>query len=227
MPNIELIYQHSDFIIANKPAGIDFHNNQDKLGFYHQVKSQLDLTALYPVHRLDKDTSGLIIFAKTLAAEHYFNQALQQSGIEKYYLAISHNKPKQKQGRVIGDMEKSRNKAWKITRTNLNPAKTFFYSYGLGNKLRLFLLKPYTGKTHQLRVAMRSLSAAILGDTIYKGESADRLYLHAYALKFNYLGQDIEITNLPHSGKHFLDISSNEEIRTKIDKPWCHKWPRI
>ncbi len=59
---------------------------------------------------------------------------------------------------------------------------------------RAFLVKPFTGKTHQVRVALKSVSAAILGDELYQGTAADRLYLHAYALYFNWGGADIKLS---------------------------------
>ncbi|MCU4676963.1 TIGR01621 family pseudouridine synthase [Catenovulum sp. 2E275] len=219
---VEIVFTHADFYIVNKPHNVDFHDNQGETGFFNQFKQQTG-ESLYPVHRLDKATSGLIIFARNLAAEHFFNQALQQHQINKYYLAIGGHKPKQKQGRIIGDMEKSRNKAWKLSRTKLNPAKTFFYSFSVGDKKRLYLLKPYTGKTHQLRVAMKSISASIIGDDIYQGEKADRLYLHAFALSFNYQQTQISLISIPKQGDYFKQIPA--DLLTQVSQFNDFNWP--
>ena len=70
-------------------------------------------------------------------------------------------------------------------------------SRSLAPNLRLFILQPKTGKTHQLRVAMKSLGSPILGDALYGGDSADRTYLHAYQLSFDYFGQAIQIKGEP------------------------------
>ena len=67
------------------------------------------------------------------------------------------------------------------------------------------MLKPHTGKTHQLRVAMKSLGAPILGDTRYGGEQADRTYLHAWALEFNDGQVQQRLFSYP-SGSHWPDI---------------------
>ncbi len=221
---IEIIYQHPDFYIVNKPHDRDFHNDGETTGFFNQFQAQVD-ESLFPVHRLDKRTSGLIIFARNIQAEHFFNHALQNGQLNKYYLALGGNKPKQKQGRIIGDMVKSRNKAWKLLRSKDNPAKTFFYSFSIGDKKRLYLLKPYTGKTHQLRVAMKSLSVSILGDDIYQGEQADRLYLHAFALSFNYKHETIRLTLLKPQGHYFESLDA--ELLQKISDFDSFNWPML
>ena len=70
-------------------------------------------------------------------------------------------------------------------------------SHSLAPNLRLFILYPKTGKTHQIRVAMKSLGSPILGDELYGGEVADRTYLHAYQLSFDYFGEAVQISTSP------------------------------
>ena len=109
--------------------------------------------------------------------------------VKKQYLAISDHKPKKKQGLIQGDMAKGRRGAWLLTRSQENPAITRFTSLSLGEGRRLFFLSPLTGKTHQLRVAMKSLGAPILRDALYGGSPADRVYLHAWRLSLVYGGE--------------------------------------
>ena len=90
-------------------------------------------------------------------------------------------------------MEKARRGAGKLTGGMENPAVTEFGSHSLEPGLRLFVLHPHTGKTHQLRVAMKSLGSPILGDTLYAGKPASRMFLHAWKIKFDYQGQTFEI----------------------------------
>ncbi|WP_016955946.1 pseudouridine synthase [Catenovulum agarivorans] len=222
---INIIATEADFYICEKPAGLDFHDSDDQAGFFSLIKQQTGEN-LYPVHRLDKQTSGLIIVARNLAAEQIFNQLFSSHQIEKYYWAIAGNKPKQKQGRIVGDMVKSRNRAWKLTKATSNPAKTFFYSFGLGTGQRLYLLRPYSGKTHQLRVALKSIGVAILGDDIYKGDAAERLYLHAYALKFSYQGRDFCWQVAP-TGDSFQQIPQEIIQQNQLNQPWCLNWPKL
>lgn len=234
------IAEHHDFIVVDKDAGINFHDEGDiGSGLFSQVKKQLQSKAnkqgensdasisLYPVHRLDKMTSGLVIFAKTLACAQIFGQLFKAHNIEKFYLAISDKKPNKKQGLIKGDMVKSRRGMFKLLRTMENPAITQFFSYSVPNKQRLYLLKPHSGKTHQLRVALASIGAPIVGDPLYYTTSqADRGYLHAFALKFNYLGESFEFTSLPSTGQYY----GTPEIISQflaIKKPWLLNWPRL
>ena len=84
-------------------------------------------------------------------------------------------------------MARSRRGTWKLTRDEDNFAVTRFSSQSLKPGLRLFVLQPFTGKTHQLRVAMKSIGSPILGDTLYGGDEAEHLFLHAWRLVFDYL----------------------------------------
>jgi tRNA pseudouridine32 synthase/23S rRNA pseudouridine746 synthase len=101
-------------------------------------------------------------------------------------------------------MEKGRNGSWLLTRTHTNPAVTQFLSCALETEQkeakRLYLIKPKTGKTHQIRVALKSIGCPILGDIRYKGAASDRCYLHAIALSFNWKTQAFSFTALPKQG---------------------------
>ena len=92
-------------------------------------------------------------------------------------------------GSVVGDMEPARRGAWKLLRTEADPARTLFVTSGVAGGrpgLRGFVLKPLTGRTHQLRVAMKALGSPVLGDELYADAVEARLetraYLHACAL---------------------------------------------
>ena len=129
MQPINIVSDHDDFIIVEKPADVNFHDEGDiNNGFFNQVKKQGKFDELFPIHRLDKMTSGLIIFAKNLSAAQTFQQLFEQHKVEKYYLAISDKKPKKKQGLIKGDMAKSRRGMWKLLRSQENPATTQFFS---------------------------------------------------------------------------------------------------
>ena len=230
--------QTDDFIIVSKNANVNFHDEGEHgAGLFSQVKryllEQFNITALYPIHRLDKMTSGLLIFAKNNQSAKIFGELFEAHQIEKYYLAISDHKPIKKQGLIKGDMAKSRRGMFKLMRTMENPAITQFFSYGLGNKQRLYVLKPLSGKTHQLRVALSSISAPILGDSLYdsnsKGKSnsvVDRGYLHAYALRFTFLGKHYEFVSPPTEGTLYLSDSFKNKL-TQIKRPWLLNWPRL
>lgn len=210
---IPIIYNHKDWVVVNKPAGLSMQHEQGDIStpsLQQRALAEINsieqtTTRLWPVHRLDKATSGLVIFAKSAVAAALFGQLFNQHLIEKHYLAIALGKPKKKQGWIKGDMEKGRNGSWLLTRTQLNPAATYFTSTAIETEKkiskRLYLIQPKTGKTHQIRVALKSLGCPILGDERYKGAQSDRCYLHAFSLSFNWQGNAMNFLCEPAQGE--------------------------
>jgi len=229
--DIHLVYQHDDFYVVAKPAGSGFHDEKDEqgaveTGFFNQCCGVLGET-LYPVHRLDKITSGLLILARNKDAATWFQQAFEQKAIQKLYFALGSKKPKKKQGSILGDMSKARNGQWKLIKSLQNPAVTRFFSWGVESNLsglRGFLLLPETGKTHQIRVALKSLGTPILGDMLYGGEASDRGYLHAFGLKFDYRGEPVELFLPPRQGQ-FYQVAF-EQLADKLSNGFELNWPK-
>ena len=200
---LDIVYQTDDFIIIYKPCGLSVHKDQSEIGLTTLLARQLDVPQAWLVHRLDKVTSGLLILALNAESTAEFLRLFSEHHIQKTYLALSNQKPKKKQGLIVGDMQKSRNGAWKLCQSKENPAITRFESVSCEPNLRLFILKPQTGKTHQLRVAMKSLGSPILGDTLYgkNTENIDRTYLHAARLQFEFKGQSFDVFSPPKEGE--------------------------
>ncbi len=232
--NIKVVYQNQNFMVVNKPEGLNFHSEEDathttQAGLVVLVKQQQNLAELYPVHRLDKMTSGLVIFAKNKATAQAFQMLFEQHQIQKYYLAISDKKPKKKQGWIIGDMLSARRGSWKLAKSQDNPAKTQFISALIEPKKRLYLVKPITGKTHQIRVALKSIGAPILGDVRYAEAHAakqlDRGYLHAFAIQFTLYQQSYQFVQSPtkagEGGREFLNPNCEAIIQT-WQTPWAY-----
>lgn len=218
----EVVFRHEDFWVVNKPTGMSVQESHHGPGVLAALKA-MHGGEFYPVHRLDAGTSGLLLVARNAAANSILSQLFQARQVEKYYLAISARKPEKKQGTISGDMEKGRRGAWKLLHTRVQPAVTQFFSKGLGGQ-RLFLLKPLTGKTHQIRVALKSIGAPILGDEAYAGEPADRMYLHAFALAFEYQGQPYRFTCLPASEGAFACLA-DAALAEWLQEPWRKPWP--
>ncbi len=213
------------FVVVCKRPGVAVQGAADGLSLVSIVKADLGLSDLFPVHRLDVATSGLVVMAKTKTANQALSTAFQERLVNKYYLAITHKKTSKKQGAVVGDMEKSRKGSYKLTRGKTSPAKTQFFSSGLGDGKRLIVLKPETGKTHQLRVALQSLSAPVIGDERYGGAESDRMYLHAYQLQFTLEGKSYDYSRLPECGEHFLCQPFLDAVN-KIGSLQSLAWPQ-
>jgi tRNA pseudouridine32 synthase/23S rRNA pseudouridine746 synthase len=221
----EIVDNNDSFIIVNKPHGISCHDDQGVDGLHTILTNEFG--KLWQVHRLDKDTSGLMIYAKTSEAASVFGKLFSEKAINKYYLAIATGKPKKKQGSIVGDMASSRRKQYKLLRSKENPSKTHFFSYPLWEKHRLYLLKPYTGKTHQLRVVMNSLGVPIKGDTIYGGAETSRLLLHAYHLEFSFNDQKFEYSVLPPETESELNHEMVLSALNSLKNPHHLNWPKL
>lgn len=225
LQSIGLIEETPDYLVVNKPPGMVTQGANASSNLLATTKTRFALSQVYPVHRLDADTSGVVLLAKNQQANTILSQLFQQHKIQKFYLALTDRKPVKKQGAIIGDMEKSRDGNWRLTRTKRNPAITHFFSYGLGNGERLLILRPETGKTHQLRVAMKSLSAPIIGDRRYGGSTADRLYLHAWQLHFCWNSKEVNYLAPLDHGDRFRKAQF-EQVLASIGSPGALKWPR-
>lgn len=206
----KVVADNSDFVVIDKFPGVGFHGEAGAGGLTAALRADLGIASVYTVHRLDTMTSGLILFAKQRDIARELAAQFQRRDVEKWYVAISDRRPKKKQGLIIGDMERARRGMWKLAHTRTNPAVTRFYSRAYAENLRLFVVKPQTGKTHQIRVALKSIGAPVLGDPLYYRESAarddvDRGYLHSYALAFHLKGDEFRFVNMPTAGAYFVD----------------------
>lgn len=193
--SLALLLETPRLLVVHKPHGLAFHADEAGVGGVMQAaraaqeEGLLPGGRLYPVHRLDRVTSGCLLLARDGHTAGLLGRELRTHGIQKYYVGLSARRPSKKQGYVTGDMEASRRGAWKLLRTALDPARTAFVCSGVpGSRpgLRGFVLKPLTGRTHQLRVAMKALGAPVLGDELYadavESRMESRAYLHACAL---------------------------------------------
>ena len=221
-----LIHTDPRFYLVNKHAGVSFHRQGEEAGLMEALRAGLQDDALWPVHRLDRMTSGLLLVVRSTAVAAQLGEAFASHQVEKYYLALSDRKPQKKQGLVKGDMDKGRGGAWRLLPTRQHPAVTQFFSHAVQPGLRLFVLRPRTGRTHQLRVALKSQSAPILGDTLYGGSPTDRGYLHAYALVLPLDGERLTFVCPPDEGEQFLGALCQQRL-AELAEPWRLPWPVI
>lgn len=221
----QLVARTEAFVVINKASGISVHRDGAVTGLVEQVERDLGLK-LWLVHRLDRITSGLLLLATSAPACERLAALFRDRQIEKYYLALCDRKPSKKQGRVVGDMARSRRGSWRLLRSRNNPASTEFRSASAGSGLRLLLCKPGSGQTHQIRVALKSLGAPVIGDPIYHEAVApapDRGYLHAWQLRFQLDGQHYHFSAEPEQGALFRQETVRQAMQ-QWQQPWTIDW---
>jgi RluA family pseudouridine synthase len=174
--------------------------------------SEVDNESLRPgiVHRLDRDTSGIIIAAKHEAAKSHLQKQFQDRKAKKTYIAIVRGVPKQSEAFI--DLPLSRNpKRPSSFRVDANgkSSQTSYRLLGTNGTFSVIELKPITGRTHQLRVHMAYIGTPIVGDTLYEGGKSplNRLCLHALSL---------EIT-LPSSERKTFTAPVPNDMQALID----------
>ncbi|MGZ6005531.1 MAG: RluA family pseudouridine synthase [Candidatus Saccharimonadales bacterium] len=211
--DIPIIYEDVNCLVINKPAGLLTHSK----GVYNPEPTVATfLTSRITgmtgnragiVHRLDRATSGIMICAKTANAMAWLQKQFSQRKVKKTYVAIIEGQLEP--NAAIIDMPIERHPAKpKIFRVGNNgkPALTEYKTVASGNGLSQLELKPTTGRTHQLRVHLNQLGHPIVGDKLYGGKEADRLYLHALSLELTLPGGERKIfnTDLPKEFRTIL-----------------------
>lgn len=242
MLHIPILFENAELIVVNKPVGVAMHDAGNDAGVEQEttegikagkvdgivtvLKKQLAVKELHLCHRLDTGTSGCLCLAKnaTMAAE--IGELFSSRRVSKYYLALSDNKPKKKQGTIIGDMKNRRGGQRILLKTQESPAITQFFSSAAKPGTRGFLVKPHSGKTHQIRVALKSVGAPILGDTLYGGAASDRLYLHAWHLRLPLSKGELAVSAPFDTG----EITNQEDVQAwikELNVPETYPWPSI
>src|SRR5690606_26824028 len=121
---LKVLLEHECFLVIQKPAGVGMHQEGETPGIVTLAKQALGLPELYPVHRLDKVTSGALLLARDPAANSELSAAFRQRQVEKYYLALADRRPSKKQGLIAGDMVRSRRSNGKLVKNLKKPTVT-------------------------------------------------------------------------------------------------------
>ncbi len=196
---IDIVYEDRDIVIINKnpdmvvhPAPGNYNGTLVNAIMYH-IKDLSSINGVIRpgiVHRLDKDTSGLIVIAKNDRAHISLAEMFQEKKIDKYYIAIVKGKVKKDKGRIetnIGRNPKDRKKMAVVDRGGKR-AISNFYVLDRSETHTLLLVGIETGRTHQIRVHMKYLGNVIEGDQVYarSNKYANRQMLHAFKLLFTH-----------------------------------------
>jgi 23S rRNA pseudouridine1911/1915/1917 synthase len=205
IPDIELevLYEDEDCVVIVKPVGLLTHskgefNPEATVETWLRSRTKLTGNRAGIVHRLDRLTSGVMICAKTPEALSWLQKQFAQRRVKKTYCAVVSGQLKQPH--AIIDMPIERNpKAPATFRVGVNgkSSRTEYKVIKQNVTHSLLELKPETGRTHQLRVHLNNLGHPIVGDTMYDGEVADRLYLHAEELEITLPNRERKVFRAP------------------------------
>ena len=180
---MQIIYEDNDLVALNKPAGVDFD---------WALKKR---TGLLPVYRLDRDTSGVILFAKNKKAEEYLRDLFKKRQIGKNYKALVVGEVKNKSGKIelsIGRSKKTPLKRVSVgeRRGKIREALTEYRVLKRFNGFTFLEAIPKTGRTHQIRSHFAAINHPIVCDRLYSGKKyicplgLKRQFLHASSVEF-------------------------------------------
>ena len=209
--DLPILYEDDDVIVVNKPSGLLTHakgglSDEPTVAEIIRPKTSFATDTDRPgiVHRLDRDTSGLLIIAKNPESAAHLQRQFAERTAKKTYIAITDGKPKLNAAKI--DLPIGRNPSAPSTfriDPNGKPAQTTYHVLAENDAQSLVELKPNTGRTHQLRVHLAHLNAPILGDRVYGKSSDCRMMLHA---------QKLEIT-LPSGERKVFEAAIPDEFK--------------
>lgn len=189
---LDIIYEDEYMIVINKKAGIPTHPSRNHyMGtlanglMYHLMEAGRDIT-IRPVNRLDRNTSGLILFAKSSHVQHLMSQEGCKENITKEYLAVAHGRIVADSGTIDAPIAREKIQSIKrVVRKDGDRAITHFRVLERYEDCSLLSIVLETGRTHQIRVHMAHLGHPLLGDDLYGGsqEKIERHALHVYNIK--------------------------------------------
>jgi len=225
---LEVLYEDEVLMVVNKPAGMVVHaGSSHASGLIEALKRERQLPELRLAHRLDRDTSGCLLLAKTLPVLRDLTRAFRERGAHKTYFAWVAGHPYPYAGRMVSRLGKGVIRGGERMVVDQREGKKAVTDYQVillvsrdDWRFSLLALQPESGRTHQLRVQLQSMGHAILGDPKYGGRSDLRrfrgmggkgLALHAWRLRFRHpvSGKQMDVRAAwPGRWQCFADIRS-------------------
>lgn len=187
---LPILNEDENVIVVNKPAGIISHargkywDEASVASFIRKKVADATNERSGIVHRLDRATSGVMICAKNQSVLAFLQKQFSQRKVHKTYIAIVENRLDPADGLIDIPLARSPHNP-KTFRPDSNgkPAQTEYHTIATNQRYTKLELHPLTGRTHQLRVHLQYLRHPIVGDVLYGGKPANRLFLHAHSLE--------------------------------------------
>ena len=191
-----VVFKDENILVLNKPSGLAVQGGTNTTrhvdGMLEALRFEKEENPKL-VHRIDKNTSGLLVLARNRKYADLLTKAFREHQLQKTYLALVRGCPQKEQGEIKAPLEKVGDKVCVLE--GGKPAVTQYLVLDhLGNRFALVEAKPLTGRTHQIRAHMEFLGTPILGDDKYFGETrerlndiSDKLHLHAYKIDLSCL----------------------------------------
>jgi RluA family pseudouridine synthase len=189
LPPEALLYEDAELIAVNKPAGINSQRTPYQLKgtleywVSEYFKAQGNSEPARVVHRLDRGTSGAMLFPKNRQGAAWLSKQFQDGLVEKLYLALVSGRPDQERWTVDAPIGKVASARYGVVEGG-KPSRTEFRTIASSGDLSLVEARPLTGRTHQIRVHLASVGLPIVGDATYGGQAAGRMMLHCSAMTF-------------------------------------------
>ena len=197
---LDVLYEDEELIVINKPAGLVVHPGAGQrehtlvnalLHHFPKLSGIGGQERPGIVHRLDKETSGCLVVAKTDEAHRRLSAQFADRKVEKIYLALVAGKLRHSTGTIEGEIGRHpvHRKKMSVTSRRGRPAKTDYRVLRSSAELSLVECRLHSGRTHQIRVHLRHLGHPVLGDKVYGGKftkSYGRQMLHAWKLGFQH-----------------------------------------
>ncbi len=166
--NAITLFENDYFIALNKPAGV--LSIPDRMQSEPSLKDRLieKYGSIFTIHRLDKETSGIILFAKDAATHKFFSKQFEEKAMEKYYMGLVHGSPAHETGSIGGAiMEHPVFKGQMVINKNGKPSLTDYEVIEIFSKYSLVKFQLHTGRTHQIRVHSKNIGHPIVCDPLY------------------------------------------------------------
>lgn len=198
--NLNIIYEDDNYLVVNKPRGIIIHDEKNSLANIvanYYIENNIKSAIRFP-SRLDRDTTGVVIFTKNMISASYLDFLFSSDEIDKVYIALAHNRFKENSGKITYSISTDRHNNNKmVTTINGKPCKTIYKVLKNGSTSYVEL-KIKTGRTHQIRVHLSKIGNPILGDKIYGVSDKYELMLHCKKIEFmNYDGKKLSFEAKP------------------------------